>query len=327
MEKKVVKTKSGASITTCYCRKCMRDLIPDNFYDAVDLYQIDSNGKFSVCKDCVQKLYDEVFAETASMEKTIHRLCIMLNIKYSNEAVEATKKHIQTLVDDGKTVTAIFGIYKMKILATNKSMSKSIEEYNGYEDVGVIFTDKVVDSKSMQIPAEVINFWGKTLSREDIEFLEEQYKNFKNTHSAETYAEVVLLKQVCYTLLNIQNLRIAGDDTSDAVKELQNLMKNLAISPNSVNSSGGKGADTFGMWIRDIENEEPAQWLKSDPRGDMYRDVGNVDEYFKKYIVRPLKNFIMGSKDFNVEDEVSDEFEDSAENDIISGMLGEDDGD
>ena len=88
----------------------------------------------------------------------------------------------------------------------------------------------------------------------------------------------------------------------------------LAISPNIANqNTPNKGVDTFGMWIQDIERQEPAQWLLSDPRGDINRDVADTEEYYQKYIVRPLKNFIQGSRDFNVDEneEIEREFDDN----------------
>lgn len=293
-----------------YCRKCRKELLSKEFYDAVDNGLVDTNRKMSVCKDCVQKIYNEIFAEMQSMEKTIHKLCILLNIKFSNEALDATKKHIQTLLEGGKNVSAIFSIYKMKLTATNKSMDKSITQYEGYEDVGTIFTEKQIDVKEIPIPEEVIKFWGKGWTRDEIEFLETEYAEFKNTHKADTRAEIVLLKEVCYTMLRIRTKRLTKDpDTAEDLKELQSLMKNLAISPNAVKSNTVAGADAFGVWIADIEKEEPAQWLRTDPRGDMYRDVGNIEEYFQKYFVRPMKNFIQGSKDFNVDNSEIDDTE------------------
>jgi hypothetical protein len=88
-------------------------------------------------------------------------------------------------------------------------------------------------------------------------------------------------------------------------------MKNLAISPNVANAnSANKGADSFGLWIADIEKEEPSQWLKGTSMGDIFRDVGNTEEYFQKYIVRPLKNFITQSKDFNIdESQIENDFD------------------
>lgn len=305
-----VVTKTGQTIILNYCRKCMKNRPVKDFYEFSDAGFIDSNGLFSVCKDCVQGLYDKLYAENGSIEKTLHKLCTSLNIRYSNEAADATKLHINTLLQSGKNVNAIFSIYKMKLLSINKSMDKSKAEDLTYDDVGTIFVSEAINTKEIPIPEDVLIFWGKDVAKTDIEFLETQYTNFKQTHKADTYAEIVLLKQVCYTMLDIKKARMAALDTSDLVKELQNLMKNLAISPNAINANNAdKGVECFGLWIQDIEREEPAQWLRTDPRGDIYRDVANVEEYFQKYIVRPLKNFILNSKDFNVGD---DELEDDS---------------
>jgi hypothetical protein len=307
-----------------YCRKCMKSLSVDNFYKAVDGGIVDSNGKFSVCKSCVQDIYDIILQETGTMEKTIHRLCTMFNVRFTNEALDATKSHVQTLMDNGKNVSAIFSIYLMKLIATKKSMDKGgINDFQ-YEDVGVIFTEKQLDIQEIAIPQEVIDFWGRDIPRGDIQYLEREYANFKNTHKADTYAEQVLLKQVCFTLLDIKAARSQQDDTGDLIKELQSLMQKLAISPNAVKTSSAGGIDTFGLWIQDIEKEEPAQWLKTDPRGDMYRDVANVEDYFQKFIVRPLKNFILGSRDFNVDEQENDmEFDDSEIDNLAHADVGE----
>jgi hypothetical protein len=288
----------------------MKFLSTDNFYNAYDGMLIDKNGRFSVCKKCITELYDYFYQQYGTMEKAIHRMCQALNIMFSNQALDAAKSHIQTLLDGGKNVNAIFSIYLMKLTATKKSMNKSEISDFQYDDIGTIFTEKQVDIKEIPIPSDVIKFWGQGKSRGDIEYLETEYANFKNTHSADTYAEIVLLKEVCETMLHIKKLREANDpDTGDALKELRDLMKSLNISPNAVKSNTQPGADTFGKWIEDIEKEEPAQWLKSDPRGDMYRDIGNTDDYFNKYMVRPLRNFIQGSKDFNIEESEIEENE------------------
>ena len=307
----------------------MKSLSPERFYEAVDCGIVDKNGLLSVCKNCIQEIYDENFQKTQSMEKSIHLLCISLNIKYSNEAASAAKLHIQTLLDNGKKVNSVFGIYKQKLISVQKTMDKSLIEDLTYSDIGTIYTSEAQNLKEIPIPQDVVAFWGKDLKREDIEFLETQFTNFKQTHKADTYAEIVLLKQVCYTMLDIKNARATNppNDTSDLVKELQALMKNLAISPNAINAANAdKGLETFGLWIQDIETQEPAQWLSTDPRGDMYRDVGNVEEYFQKYFVRPLKNFITGSKDFNVEEGDKDEDEFALTDEETAKFEGIDDG-
>ena len=291
-----------------YCRKCQKILPYKDFYEAVDCGFIDSNGYMSVCKSCIQNIYDELFEKLQSMEKAIHKLCTSLNLRYSNEAVSAARTHIETLLSNGKNVNAIFGIYKMKLVATKKTMDKSKEVDQTYEDIATIYTKEPIDTDKAPVPEEVITFWGEDLPLDDIRFLEREYKNFKKTHAAETYAQIILIKEVCYTLLQIKQARRNEESISDIKKledTLDKIMGSLAITPKEETRKDNKdvGEETFGLWIRDIEEKEPAQWLSTDPRGDMYRDVGNVEKYFQDYFVRPMKNFITMSKDFSIDEE------------------------
>ena len=278
-----------------------------DFYEAMDMGFADSVGLLSICKTSINEMYDDMISQKMTIEQAIHRLCIVLNVKYSNEAMSATKTNVQTLIDSGKNVSAVFGIYLSKIVSLNKSMDKSIQTDNSYEDVSVIFTSKELNTE-VQIPQDIIDFWVNAKTPEDIKYLENEYMQFKQNHSTETHAEVTLLKRVCYTLLDIKMAMSNGDSTDKLDKTLQELMKNLAIAPGAKNAPNqDKGGDSFGMWIQDIEQNEPAQWLKTDKNYDLYKDVYNTEDYFQKYIVRPLKNFITMSKDFNVEDAEIDE--------------------
>jgi len=286
-----------------YCRKCMKILPEDKFYQAYDAKFVDSNGKLSVCKPCIQSLYDTLYTDLGSMEKSIYKLCTTLNIKFSNEAMSATRAHIDTLMQSGKTVTAVFGIFLMKLTATNPSMDKSANVDMSYSDVGTIFTTEQVNLKETPVPQEVLDRWGKQTKRDDYEYLEREYMNFKNTHKVDTYTVEVLVKSICYRMLEIKNKRETNDDYEDAEKALQQLLKNGGLTPSFKSKDAERETVILGLWIKDVEDFEPCEWLKSDPRGDMYRDVGDVDKHFQNYHVRPAKNFITQSKDFNIDDE------------------------
>ena len=252
-------------------------------------------------------------------------MCTSLNIKFSNEAVNATKAHIKTMHANGKNLNAIFAVFLTKLVATNPSMDKNIKINMTYEDVGTIYVAEQINIKEIPIPDDVIKFWGTDVSREDIQYLEREYSNFKQTNKADTYPEIVLLQQVCYTLLNIKNARKAGDDAQKDIKQLQELMKNLAISPNITNntSTDNKNSVAIGIWIKDVEMYEPCVWLKTDPRGDLYRDVGNTEEYFQNYTVRPLKNLMTTSKDFNLFEEADDDMFDETDTSTDYGLKDE----
>lgn len=298
----------SSDITEGYCRKCMKTLPIKNFYQAVDAGEIDSSGYMSVCKPCMHLLYDSIFEETQSIEKSIHKMCITLNIKYVESAVEATKTHLNTMLKNGTALSPTFGVYKAKLVSMRKSMDKSKVEKMTYEDVGTVFVSAVQDFANAEVPLELKKKWGDNYDFKQIEFLENEYSNFKQTHKGDTYTETVLLKRVCYNLLEDKMNRdgTASKDSkskSGSIKELRELLDTLAMSPKLALAAANAGhdLDCFGEWIKDIERYEPAEWLETDNR-EMFRDVTDTDKYFKEYMVRPLNNLISMSKDFNIDD-------------------------
>lgn len=291
-----------------YCRKCMKFLPERNFYKAVDKKRVDTNGKISVCKSCAQDIYDELFEVTPIMEKVIHTMCTTLNVAFVNNAIDATKAHIDTLMENGKNVKAIFSIYLQKLVAVNPTMDKSADTDMTYTDVTTIYTDKQFEVKDSPIPKDVLDFWGDKTPIENVKFLEKEYTKLKTTHVVKTYAEETLAKQICHAVLDIENTRLEGEDVTKMVTSLQTLMKSLDIAPNIANANlSTEDDDTFGLWIQEIEKSEPAQWLKDNPKYRTYRDVDDIDKYYKQYIVRATKNFITESRDFNIEGNDSSE--------------------
>jgi hypothetical protein len=322
---KVKTPEIAIEVTTAYCRKCMKTMHLDKFFQSVDVGYVDSNGYLSVCKSCCNKLYDEEFAITGSMEKALHKLCRVLNVRFSQDAIESTKAHLNTQIENGTNPSPVWSTYKGKLIAQNKSMDKSIKEAMMYDDVSTVYVSMENEKPEEFISDELKTFWGDNYNFKDIQYLETQFATAKQTHRADTFAEITLLKEVCYKLLDMKLSRDAGRPTASSVKELQDLMKTLSISPNAVNASAnGKAMDSFGLWVQEIERDEPAQWLEKDGKKfAMLRDVSNAQKYFEDWIVRPLKNFITNSKDFNIDDSDGDDSEEIDFSGIDDGEVGE----
>jgi len=277
-----------------------------NFYSAVDKF-LDKNGYFSVCKDCMGEIYSNFYAVDHNIERTIYKVCKALNVLYSESAVETTKKILA-----GKKISedspSAWGVYKGKLpISVGAGLSKVDGGLGMMADMLDLTFEYSTPVPKVEIPEDIFNdivdvqaFWGDGFSVEDYRFLDGEYNNFKKTNKADTYPEIVLLKEVCYKLLSMRNQRMEGKSTAVLAKELQELMKNLAISPNQVSAAGaGKQMETFGQWIKEIENNRPADFFRDK---SIYADVDNIEKYANEHITRPLKNFITGSRDFGSDD-------------------------
>ena len=163
---------------------------------------------------------------------------------------------------------------------------------------------------------ELEMFWGKNLDRDDYKFLERELDDWKKTHKSDTKAELTLLKEICFKQLEIYKKRREGNSPAGLVKELQELMRTANVDPAKASlAASGKNLDTFSSFVEILERNEPADVYKDKK---LFKDYDNIDYYFKKYVTRPLKNFITGSRDFSIEQE-DDADDDFAEYSILEG--------
>lgn len=288
-----------------YCRKCREVKRAYFFHKATDQL-IDSSGLFSVCKSCVAEIYSTFLRDVGGVpEKAILKMCSTFNIIYNEDALNAAKKQMDSKnIEDEDN---LFAFYRAKLIVVYKSniTDKASEiDLSFRPDVTINMPEREIESDSME---ELIQFWG-TDNKQDIEFLEKEYSNFKQSHKADTYSEITLLKQVCYKLLDMDKDRRAGRSTDSSLKQLMDVMKNLAISPSMTNAaSAGKGVDTFGNWIKDIENLRPAEWVEDK---NIWKDVDDLETYTQENIISPIRSFITGNREFTLEGTESSEEED-----------------
>lgn len=182
--------------------------------------------------------------------------------------------------------------------------SDSIEDYSAR-----IITPEEKESLGEgheEILDSYIKEWGKGFTLEQYEYLEYELNNCKKTLKCDTWSEDTLLKEICIKKLEIRDKRERKEDTKDDIKELQGLMKTCAVDPAKTSlANSSKALDAFGVWIKDIEEKSPAEWYKDKKK---FKDIDGIDDYLKKYVTRPIKNFITGSRDFNVDKDVMVDF-------------------
>lgn len=307
-KKQTVTSSTGIEIDKIFCRKCMKNLKPTEFFTAVDK-DLDSNGFFSICKRCCDELYSGYYRIEHDVARAILQSCRKLNIKFDEASVESTVAQLKTYADKGRQTDSVLGIYKGKLIANSKNnmsdKSSSIDLTFVEPSVVLPPAHPLDDSKTS---FDLQQYWGDNYNFDDYQYLEREMSEWRKTHRCDTKAEETLLKEICHKSLEIrrQRLKNGGGSTATLVKELQDLMKTASVDPSKTSSIGaGKSQETFSAFIKIIEENEPADFYKDK---ELFKDVDNIDWYFKKYLTRPLKNFITQSRDFNVEedDEESD---------------------
>lgn len=301
---KGVVSKTGLTITECYCRMCMKTLPVNKFYQSTDPF-LDRSGFMSICKEHCSQIYVDFYRSEKNMEKVLLRMCRMLNVKYSEDIVNATRLHIQTQ-NKSEDDPSIFGVFKSKVVATSKENVNATSEgldLSFHEPLNPnIFTPTPEDIlfKETEDGVDLKQVWGE-FSIDDYQFLEKEFAKWSASYSCSNEAEEYYIREICIKKLELRKARLEkGSSSTDTIlKAMDILLKNSGLTPaQSTASANNKSADAFGVWIKDLEEFGPAERFADHK---MFYDVDNADEYIEKFFVRSQGKFILSSPDFQNE--------------------------
>jgi hypothetical protein len=271
----------------CINSECRKIITEKNSYICKSKYNF--NQRMVICKDCVNKYYKECWHKYGNVRTALFKTCMRFDVPFIEDkfemAVNATSE-----IDYGSE--KVFSYYISKLYSIRYGGETCFED--GITTLSIEQGEFSDDNDFMK--------WGSGFSTDGYKFLNAELENWKKTHKCENKADETLLKEICIKQLELREARASKEKTKDLTTELQNLMKTAAISGDKANiASGGKSAEAFGVWIKDIEEKRPAEWIEDK---NLFHDVDNIHRYFTDYVTRPTKNFITGSRDFMVDDDL-----------------------
>lgn len=264
----------------------------DLYVSKSELYQ--HYGKLIYCKSCVEKIYNRYFQQSGDKKRATYLMCRRLDIPFKYSAYEGACK------DNRDWSFQQLYIGKINSLGSSNNYGLSFDDSDMWiKDDITDDTDGEREFEHIDIDETTKLFWGYGMPTQDYVFLDNELTSWKMTHKCDNRAEETLLKEICLKLLEIRKKRESNSDTSKEIKDLQDLMKTASVDPAKANSIGsGQTVDRFGVWLKDIEEKKPSDWWQNQEK---YKDMDGFVPYIKNYIIRPIKNFFTGTKDFIVD--------------------------
>ena len=263
------------------------------FYASQSSIYAGNNSYGPVCKECINNIYAK-YCDKMDEKQAVKRICQKFDIYYSDELYQTTEK--------SNTSQSRIGAY-----VKNSNLRKYL---------GKTYDDTILDEQSIisnrddlseavengeQISRAAIKRWGMGYSPEEYKFAEDLYKTFKagNPNSdgvQETYIKDLVTTKVLQNRAFQEN---NADDYSKYTKLYQDTFKNSKLKINSGDGSNLNDENVcWGNWVKDVENYAPAE-LYQDKK--LFDDIDGIKSYFKRFIVRPFKNFFTGSSEMDSE--------------------------
>lgn len=240
-------------------------------------------GYLTVCKNCVDAMYNEYLSLCNNAKNSVRQVCRKLDL-YWNEKVfnEVEKKN---------TTRTMMTSYIAKINTVRfagKSYDDTLSEEgtlwnwtinNPQTDINDETEDK---SKTdiIEISDDIIAFWGKGYDADMYLDLEQRYSYWLSKFPQDTELDIgteAIIRQICSIELDINRDRALGRPVDKSVNALNSLLGSANLKP-----AQKKNEDTdlyidktpMGVWAQRYENKRPIKEI--DPE---LRDVDGIIRY------------------------------------------------
>lgn len=291
----------------CVCCSCGEPLALTKFYKSNSVFYAD--GHLPICKECFSSKFGHFATEYHSNKMAMQRMCMTFDI-YFNEV------EFDSCDTDDSTV---IGKYFRKLNLSQhkgKTFENSIQE--GFDLSGdrkpvketqpvanVDSDDEENENADMIDPAD-IEKWGAGLEPTDYTILNSHYRLLSSSNpQCDGNAEIFII-DLCYT--KMQQMKAVRESRVDDYKKLtESYIKSFTQAGlKTVKDTNAMEDFTIGVNAETIEKYTPAEYYKN---RSLYKDHDNIGDYIDRFLLRPLRNLMRGTKDRDVEFFVKDEEE------------------
>lgn len=255
--------------------------------------KVNADHRMSICKECLSELVDMEDPVTLIKAMRYVDRPFLVNTYYSSLEKENSFGEYMRMLGAPQNRNKTY---------LDSEFTKDYEYYSIKSDVKD-FTDSVIkgrDGYSTEDLAILKKRWGD-FSEEDYEFLEDYYREYTKSYDSDTPVQDMLYKNIAK--IHLQAGKELSDGNVKSYKDLMQLSSKLHTDGNikplqNKGANADMGVSTYGLWIKEIENEEPCEYFEDRPT---YEDFDEYKKYWEKWFVRPFKNIFGVSRDFDVE--------------------------
>ena len=252
-------------------------------------------GYLSVCKECVDKMYNDYLTECGDSKLAVRQMCRKLDLYWNEKVFE--------MVEKKSTTRTVMTNYIVK-LHTNAYLGKSYDDtltdegmlwnfdIKNYEYINDTEEEKDIETEDEEIDVDdsIVDFWGRGLDTADYNKLESKkakwLSDYPNAEQIDAPTELIV-KQVCLLELDMDKKRANGGTVSEKIlKAYTDLLGSANLKPvqkQKEDSDATIDKTPLGVWAQIYERERPIPEV--DPE---LKDVDGIIRYISTWFLGHL---------------------------------------
>ena len=302
-------TKTTEKYICCHCGE---ELNSSEFYKSDSKFY--HNSKLPICKDCFIREFGNYLNIYHSSKKAMQRMCMAFDVYFEEDLFDSC---------DNSNDERVIGNYFRK-LNMNQHKGKTFDATIEKGDILLsgdrkpvkenrsAMLDQYGNEQEEEINPADIERWGVGLSATDYENLNNHYKYLKSANTHCDSNQEIFISDLCYA--KMQQLRCVRDGDMDNFKKMGDYY-NSTFQKSGLkvaNDSEANSDDCLGLWVSRISQYTPEEYYKN---RTLYKDHDGIGDYYKRFVLRPLRNLQHGTterdSEFYVKDVDEDEIPDA----------------
>ena len=268
-----------------------------------------NNGYVSICKNCIAELYEQyVRFYDGDEDAAAERICQITDMYFDSDIWAASRKISESRNGKSRNRISTY-VSRLNLNQVDGRTTYSdtlVRRWEADVENATTATD-VEQNDDIPIGTDVVRRFGTGFDAGDYDSMQYEYQNW-----VERYGEPIDKRQeelyisICYMKLNLQKLLQKGDANIGAAANNYKSQIEAAtteIEDRKKKAEAEKQLSPLGEMIRDIEEFCPAEYYKDKK---LYMDHDKLREYIDRFMTRPLRNLLTGSKELDKEFCLSD---------------------
>ena len=278
------KKKNVNMAITSFCVNHHVELPIDEFYKSTNPLH---RGYTLYCKKCTQQIFASYYKRFGEVEAALWYTCAELGVPFIRNIYD------QVLVRAKGVKTPNFiGIYMAYLNGQRKTTAKWDSFADTDTPMGEVQSFKDVEISKQEQIKELMMIWGDDLEIDDISFLEWRFTTYTSDMQLTEY-QASRYRDLCSCELKIKK----DIDTQQNIKLKALIAKELGIDQFTVDKEKTDAEKYIENDIYMMEKYEPAEYYADK---ELYKDFVGLKDYWDKWVLRPKKNLIIGSKDYEI---------------------------
>lgn len=261
-------------------------------------------GYLPICKECLTRLFNSYNEKYGDEKKAIQRICMAFDLYYDDSIFDTCKNEKEFLI--GNYIKRLNMVqYKGKTFDTTLDRGLYFDGTIKKKRIKEESTNKNGE-ETIEISPEDIEMWGDGFDSADYGVLNSHYKLLKNANPNGDSNQEIFIVDLCFTKMQQMKAVKEGrvDDFNKLTDSYRKSFKEAGLK--TVKDTNVNEEFSIGVNAETIEKYTPAEYYKGK---ELYRDYDGIGDYISRFLLRPLKNLMNGTKDRDYEFYVKDEDE------------------